>query len=107
MTVFTDSADFSPRYVRFGQGGVEEPCVSDDDAAALTAHWLLGRLSVLQATISHLATAEDLSLEARADLAARARVVADQMQDSLELMARGMSEATLSIIDDAITIVRD
>jgi len=64
--------------------------VSDDELAALTAHWLLGRLSVLQAAIAQLTTATDLSDEERHHLLTRSRHVSLQMQESLEAMTRGL-----------------
>ncbi len=76
--------------------------MSDDELAALTAHWLLGRLSVLQATIAHLATADDLTDERRRDLLTRSRHVALQMQESLEAMTRGISPALIDLSDGPI-----
>ena len=78
--------------------------MSDEELAAITAHWLLGRLSVLQATIAHLATADDLTDAARHDLLARSRLVAAQMQESLEAMARGLPPALLDLSDGAMAV---
>lgn len=81
--------------------------MSDEELAALTAHWLLGRLSVLQAAIAHLATAEDLTDEARQDLLHRSRQVAGQMQESLEAMTRGLPPPLIDLSDDPVTIRPD
>ena len=90
---------------QIGPGGAEHGEVSDDELAALTAHWLLGRLSVLQATIAHLATAEDLTGEDRGELLARSRVVAGQMQQSLEAMTRGLPPALIDLAaDDPVSV---
>jgi hypothetical protein len=78
--------------------------MSDDELAALTAHWLLGRLSVLQATIAHLATAEGLTTEERAELHARSRLVARQMQASLECMSRGLPPTMIDLSDEAMGV---
>lgn len=78
--------------------------MGDDEIAAVTAHWLLGRLTVLQATIAHLATAEDLTAESRNELFARSRLVAAQMQESLEAMTRGLPPALLDLSDDAVAV---
>lgn len=78
-------------------------CMGDDELAALTAHWLLGRLSVLQATITHLATAQDLSEESRDELLTRSRLVSAQMQESLEAMTRGIPPALLDLADGPVT----
>lgn len=79
-------------------------CMSDDELAALTAHWLLGRLSVLQATIAHLATAENLTAESRQELLTRSRLVSAQMQESLEAMTRGLPPTLLDLSDDAVAV---
>ncbi|MDE0802062.1 MAG: hypothetical protein OSA99_01945 [Acidimicrobiales bacterium] len=78
--------------------------MGDDELAALTAHWLLGRLSVLQATIAHLATAEGLTTESRQELLTRSRLVAAQMQESLEAMARGLPPGVLDLSDGSVTV---
>ncbi len=81
--------------------------MSDEELAALTAHWLLGRLSVLQATIAHLATADDLTDESRRDLLARSRLVAAQMQGSLEAMTRGLPPTLLDLSDDSTPVSQE
>ncbi|WP_436794766.1 hypothetical protein [Actinospongicola halichondriae] len=72
----------------------------DDELAALAAHWLLGRLSVLQATISHLATADGLTTQRRLELLDLSREVSAQMQESLEAMARGLPAAARTTLID-------
>ena len=76
---------------------VEHEEVSDDELAALTAHWLLGRLSVLRAAIGQLATAGGLSEDERHHLLTRSRHVARQMQESLEAMARGLPPTLIDL----------
>lgn len=78
--------------------------MSDDELAALTAHWLLGRLSVLQAAISQLASANDLSEDERHHLLTRSRHVALQMQESLEAMTRGLPPTLIDLSDDPTSL---
>ena len=78
--------------------------MSDDELAALTAHWLLGRLSVLQAAISQLASANDLSEDERHHLLTRSRHVALQMQESLEAMTRGLPPTLIDLSDDQTSL---
>lgn len=78
--------------------------MSDDELAALTAHWLLGRLSVLQAAIGQLATAGDLSEDERHHLLTRSRHVALQMQESLEAMTRGLPPTLIDLSDDQTSL---
>ena len=78
--------------------------MSDDELAAVTAHWLLGRLSVLQATIAHLATAHDLTEESRNDLLCRSRLVAAQMEESLAAMARGLPTTLVDLSSGPVTV---
>lgn len=80
--------------------------MSDDELAALTAHWLLGRLSVLQAAIAQLATAGGLSEDERHHLLTRSRHVALQMQESLEAMTRGLPPTLLDLSDDQPSLSR-
>lgn len=74
--------------------------MSDDELAALTAHWLLGRLSVLQAAIAQLATSSGLTEDERQHLLTRSRHVALQMQESLEAMTRGLPPTLIDLSDD-------
>ncbi len=78
--------------------------MSDDELAALTAHWLLGRLSVLQAAIGQLASANDLSEDERHHLLTRSRHVALQMQESLEAMTRGLPPTLIDLSDDQTSL---
>ncbi len=81
--------------------------MGDEELAALTAHWLLGRLSVLQATIAHLATARDLAEESRRELLARSQLVAAQMQESLEAMTRGLPPTMTGLADETLRVSQE
>ncbi len=62
----------------------------DDELTAVTAHWLLGRLTVLRSTASHLQGNDAIDRETSDLLLARSREVMDVMQRALEDMARGI-----------------
>ena len=78
--------------------------MSNDELAALTAHWLLGRLSVLQAAIGQLANSSELSDDERHHLLTRSRHVSLQMQESLEAMTRGIPPTLIDLSDDPTSI---
>lgn len=81
--------------------------MSDEELSALDAHWMLGRLGVLQATIEHLATAEGLTDASRRELLDRSRLVGAQMQESLEATARGLPPTLVEHPDDRLPVSQE
>lgn len=78
-----------------------------EDTAAVTAHWLLGRLSALQGMLRHVADRDDLGRDTRVELVMRSNLVADQMRQALEAMARGHDAPLVDLTDQIITNQRD
>lgn len=73
----------------------------DDHHTAVAAHWMLGRLTVVQATVSHLQGNDDLDPESRDLLLARSREVMAQMQRVIEDLARGLPPRSIEMRRDA------
>ena len=71
--------------------------MNDDELTAVTAHWLLGRLTVIRSTVAHVQAHHDLDLETRDLLLGRSRDVMAEMQRALEDMARGLPPMEMAI----------
>ncbi len=69
----------------------------DDHETAVAAHWMLGRLTVVQATVAHLQGNEDLDPETRDLLLARSCEVMAQLQRVIEDLARGLPPLSLEL----------
>ncbi len=60
------------------------------DELAVAAHWLLGRLSIVQATIARIDRDPDGNPEIRDVLLARSRAALSDIQSALEDLSRGV-----------------
>ncbi len=80
------------------------PGAEVDELTAVTAHWLLGRVGTLRGIVDHLA-ANHMDDVQRAELGARCRVICEQVQRSLEEMARGTLDEAPPQDDLGIEIV--
>lgn len=69
----------------------------DDQGASVTAHWMLGRLTVLQATAAHIQHNPELDAESRELLLARSLEVMGQLQTVIEDMARGLPSLSIDL----------
>lgn len=69
----------------------------DDHEASVAAHWMLGRLTVLQSTAAHIQHNPELDTESRDLLLARSIEVMAQMQRVIEDMARGLPPLSIEM----------
>lgn len=68
-----------------------------DHELAVTAHWMLGRLAVLQATNNHLLGNDHIDPASHDLLLARSRQVMDEMQRVVEDLARGLPPLSIEL----------
>lgn len=83
--------------VQVASDGLGSGPMSDDELTAVTAHWLLGRLTVIRSTASHLLGNDDVAPETRDLLLARCQDVMAEMQRALEDMARGLPPMEMAL----------
>ena len=79
----------------------------DDEAVAVAAHFLLGRLGIVKAVVTADDRADELDPEVLAVLRTRSRVALDDIQTVLEDLARGLPPLLPTISSDVRVVDTD